>query len=194
MSRTARHELTLDLGNGGAMNCRTVTISLCLGFLSICTGCKPKPQKEIIYENQAPAFTLRYPESWKPEKPRTTHEVFRATHPMSVPTLNVDVFEASTVAILTDRYPAKFLETMQAMFPKASDFKVISSNPVALPNGITGLGSQFEWVWEDHSTRLVTCNVSIIRDGKLISASCTGLRSDPIEDLAKYPRSLALSR
>jgi len=65
---------------------------------------------------------------------------------------------------------------------------------VSLQDGTRAAQTCCEWTWEDGATRLVSYNVSAVKDHKLVSVTCTGLQSTPAEQLARYPRTLKFTR
>lgn len=65
---------------------------------------------------------------------------------------------------------------------------------VSLQDGTRAAQTCCEWTWEDGATRLVSYNVSAVKDHKLVSVTCTGLQSTPTEQLARYPRTLKFTR
>ena len=171
------------------------SLVLSLGISLLALTCNRLPEgKDRSYTNAVPGFSIAYPDRWQPEKPRYDHEVFRATDPSALPSLAIDTYEPSEPIGIDDQYSDKFMKYLKFLFPRASDFKLVTHELVPLQDGTRAAQTCCEWTWEDGATRLVSYNVSTVKDHKLVSVTCTGLQSTPAEQLARYPRTLKFTR
>ena len=155
---------------------------------------KPREVRELAYAGAGGAFSVTYPEPWKPEKPRYPNEVFRVTEPPALPSLAISVYEQSDPRIIDEHYADKFIGSLKALFPRAGGYKLVSSKLISLPDGTPAAELICEWTWEDGATGLASANVSAVKDQRLVSVTCTGMQATPAEVLAKYPRTLKFAR
>ena len=172
----------------------TRLLACALGLALLPLGCGKREVKDASYTHTGPAFSLAYPEAWKPEKPRYPNEVFRATDPGTLPTIAVSLYPGTPAAYVDEHYADKFVAGMKSLFPKASDYKVVSSGMTRLQDGTPASEVTCEWTWEDGATRLASCNVSAVKDGSLVSVTCTAVPGLPPDVLGKYPHTLAFGK
>lgn len=168
---------------------------LLLGLALLAAACgRQEPPKELRYSQASPAFSVAYPDQWKPEKPRYAGEVFRVTDPTALPSLAVSVYGSTGPQIISEKYGENFVGALKALFPRASDYKLLSSKVVALADGTPAAEVACEWTWEDGATRLASFNLSAVKDNNLVSITCTGLQGTSADQLARYPRTLGFGK
>jgi hypothetical protein len=166
-------------------------LACALGAVLLSFGCGRREAGDATYTHAGPAFRVTYPEAWKPEKPRYANEAFRATDPSSLPTFAVSLYPGTPPAYVDEHYPEKFVAGLKALFPRASDYKVVASQMVTLADGTRASEVTCEWTWEDGATRLASCNRSAVKDNTLVSVTSTAVPGLPAGILEKVPRSLA---
>ena len=172
---------------------RLLVMALGLALAQFHCG-RPAEIRELAYSGADGAFSVTYPDAWKPEKPRYPNEVFRVTEPPALPSLAISVYEQSDPRIIDEQYGERFVGSLKALFPRASAYKLVSSKLITLADGTRAAEVYCEWTWEDGSTVLASSNVAAVKDQRLVSVTCTGMQAAPTAVLAKYPHTLKFGK
>jgi hypothetical protein len=92
-----------------------------------------------------------------------------------------------------ENLPEWIKKNLKKMFPASKRHKVIESNMIKLENGIDANYALIKWRYQG-SIALLTAYISVVKDGKLITANSTSVPGQPpVEQLTEWAKGLKVT-
>jgi len=127
------------------------------------------------YTNKTPAFSVQFPDSWRPITPKNK-EVFRVANmnEWQIPVAGVDVGDKAKDAppIESETAAQNYLKGLKESNPQTSRHRIESWEAVKLSDGTPAMTLIIKWQW-DAATVLTTAGLVAYKDDKVVSLSNT---------------------